>query len=80
MASTQVRTPPEAEVAHALQGVLAGDPRHLLDTEEPRASVALGFFNDEASAPPPSDDVILAGELDASAIEDLRRPQPHPGI
>jgi hypothetical protein len=76
----ELRTSPEAEVAHALQRVLAGNPLHLLGTEEPRAPIALGFFNDEASTLPPGNDVILAGELDASTIEHLRRPQPHPGI
>ena len=76
----ELRTSPEAEVAHALQRVLAGNPLHLLGTEEPSAPIALSFFNDEISAIPPNNDVILAGELDASTIEDLRRPQPHPGI
>ena len=76
----KVRAPPEAEVAHALQGVLAGDPLHLVNIEAPRASVTLGFLNKEPPTSPPSNYMKLAGQLDTGPIEDIRRPQPLPGV
>lgn len=71
---------PEAEMAHTLQRVLAGEPLHLLTIQHPRATTTLDPLNDEISSPPSSYDLMLAGKLDASSIEDLRRPQPLLGI
>jgi hypothetical protein len=78
--SYNVRTPPETEVTHALQGVLAGEPLHLLHIEAPRAAFSLGSLNEEPASPPPSNYMKLAGELDTSPVEDIRRPHPLHGV
>lgn len=63
-----VRPPPETEMAHALQDVLAGEPLHLLHIEAPRAAFTLGSLNEEPASPPPRNYMELAGELDTSPV------------
>ena len=66
----------EAQVHHALQGVNAGDPLHLLGGEDPLPPLAMDFQNEEAPFLPPGDQLVLSTQFDPRPPEDLGGGEP----